>query len=91
VFFMDGHIYCLVCGQPFARKTGEHCCGKRECRAFRAIFIETTMFEFLMLNLRWRGGEGLETPRELMEKAVEELPVSSDLLAELLIKNLEET
>lgn len=49
------------------------------------------MFEFLMLNLRWRGGEGLETPRELMEKAVEELPVSSDLLAELLIEILEET
>jgi hypothetical protein len=56
-----------------------------------AEFEESSMFEFLMLNLRWRGGGGLETPRELMEKAVEELPVSSDLLAELLIEILEET
>jgi hypothetical protein len=46
--------------------------------------------QFLLTNVRWAGGGGLETLEEQMAKAVEQLPVSSDSLAELLIELLEE-
>ena len=48
-----------------------------------------SMLRYILTNMRWSGGEGLETPWELMPKAVAQLPVSSDLLARLLIEIME--
>jgi hypothetical protein len=80
-------LACLVCGQAFLAKTRKaKSCGKRACIAFMTNFHESSMFEFLMLNMRCRGGGGLESMRELMERAVEKLAIDEGPLADLLIE-----
>jgi hypothetical protein len=49
-------------------------------------FHESSMFEFLMLNMRCRGGSGLESTEELMRAAVEKLAIDEGPLADLLIE-----
>jgi hypothetical protein len=54
--------HCMVCEQPFSARTRKaKSCGKRKCIAFMTNFHESSMFEFLMLNMRCRGGSGLES------------------------------
>ena len=80
-------LKCIVCGQSFlARARKAKSCGKRECIAFMTNFHESSMFEFLMLNMRCRGGSGLETMEELMRAAIEKLAIDEGPLAALLIE-----
>jgi hypothetical protein len=80
-------LQCLVCRQPFLTGTRKaKSCGKRECIAFMRNFHESSMFEFLMLNMRCRCGSGLESTEELMRAAVEKLAVDEGPLAALLIE-----
>ena len=77
----------MVCEQPFSARTRKaKSCGKRECIAFMTNFHESSMFEFLMLNMRCRGGSGLESTEELMRAAVEKLAIDEGPLAALLIE-----
>jgi hypothetical protein len=69
-------LKCTVCGQSsLARARKAKSCGKRECIAFITNFHESSMFEFLMLNMRCRGGSGLKSTEELMRAAVEKLAI----------------
>ena len=78
--------HCIVCEQPFSARTRKaKSCGKRECIAFMTNFHESSMFEFLMLNMRCRGGSGLESTEELMRAAVEKLAIDEGPLADLLV------
>ena len=80
-------LKCMVCEQPFSARTRKaKSCGKRECIAFMTNFHESSMFEFLMLNMRCRGGSGLESTEELMRAAVEKLAIDEGPLADLLIE-----
>jgi hypothetical protein len=54
-----------------------------------AEFEEFTTLKFLLINSRWFGGPGLRTLEQRMEEAVRNLPISSELLALLLITILE--
>jgi hypothetical protein len=45
--------------------------------------------KFLLINSRWFGGAGFRTLEHRMEEAVRNLPISSELLADLLITILE--
>lgn len=93
---MDGDVLilkrCMVCQNPFVASKGTaRCCARPECRGFMADFEEFSALRFILVNVRWAGGDGLESPREWMELAIDRLPVSADLLAKVLIELLEET
>ena len=84
-------LNCMVCGQSFlARIRKAKSCGKRECMRAHHLrgsrFHDSSMFEFLMLNMRCRGGSGLESTEELMRAAVEKLAIDEGPLADLLIE-----
>jgi hypothetical protein len=52
-------------------------------------FEEFATLRFILINSRWSGGAGFRTLEERMEEAVRNLPISSELLALLLIEILE--
>jgi hypothetical protein len=52
-------------------------------------FEEFATLKFLLINSRWFGGAGFRTLEPRMEEAVRNLPISSELLADLLITILE--
>jgi hypothetical protein len=88
--FAKGH--CWVFGAPLFRLVGawtrySHSCS-RECRKM-VDFEEFATLKFLLINSRWFGGAGFRTLEHRMEEAVRNLPISSDLLADLLITILE--
>jgi hypothetical protein len=81
--------YCWVCANPYESvKAESRCCQKPECRMMLAEIDTLMMLQFILTNSRWAGGPGLETPEEMMQKAVKQLGFSSDPLAELLIELL---
>jgi hypothetical protein len=67
------------------------CCQRPECRALVAEIDTIIMLQFILTNMRWAGGEGLETPEELVALAIKQLPIDEGPLAELLIEIIEET
>jgi hypothetical protein len=68
-------LNCLVCQQPFLAKTRKaKSCAGRQCMGFMAVFRETYVFDYIMLNSRWSGrGSGLESLEEMMQKAIKQL------------------
>lgn len=82
VIFQNGR--CLVCGAPIDPR-GE-ICSRRECRMVRAEFEDFTTLQFILTNVRWAGGSGLESLADLMEQAIRELPLSEERLGTLLIE-----
>jgi hypothetical protein len=64
-----------------------HYCS-RACFMKMVEFEESTELRFISLNSRWLGGGGFRTLEERMEEALERLPISSELLAFLLIEML---
>jgi hypothetical protein len=82
-------LRCWVCGYPHLSIKGTaRCCSRPECRMMLAEIDTLMMLQFILTNSRWAGGPGLETPEEMMQKAVKQLGFSSDPLAELLIELL---
>jgi hypothetical protein len=54
-------------------------------------FEEISILRFILIKARWAGGKGIRTSEQWPEEAVEVLPVSSDLLDEVIIKMVEDT
>jgi hypothetical protein len=74
-------LRCWVCNNPFLSAKGSaRCCSRPECRMMLAEIDSIMTLEFILTNMRRSGGRGLETPWELMELAIEQLPVSSEPL-----------
>ena len=83
---------CWVCGEAFmASKGTARCCSRPECRVLIAESHAIMMLQFLLHQMRWSGGEGFRTWEQWLQEAVEQLAVSSDPLAEVLIEIIEET
>jgi hypothetical protein len=81
---------CWVCGNPFLAKARKaKSCARRECLGCMAVFRETYVFDFIMLNSRFGGGSGLESIEEQLQRAIEKLPSDEGPLAELLIGIIE--
>jgi len=81
---------CSVCGQMHIR-SGATC--SRECRMMMAEFEEFSTLQFILENSRWAGAPSQEELRgdyfrERMWEAVERLPISADVLGEMLIEIL---
>jgi hypothetical protein len=58
-------------------------------RMMWAEFESFSTLQFILVTARWAGGNGCETGKEWMEKAVRELPQSEELLARVLVDILE--
>jgi hypothetical protein len=95
-------LNCWVCGMPYESiKAGSRSCRKPECRATLADLDSLMLGQFILGSMRCYGGPGWELGeraptmypsadpvRELMERAIKELPMDEGLLAELLIELL---